>query len=186
MSKRKRVKRSHLRTYAAHVTRVPRTANQDIINSYHARVASVQGRKDRVEPIAGNTFTQVIPETRGLQDASEDYVIEHDKAGNPIEVKTPPPVRQAKPPAMDLVQKLHALYQTDWRQGIDDFHFVVRAKTADHTLKLFFSGSRYCWVYEAIGYAKRSAIYNSLNAAEAAFQTKIQYLEVWTLPSPPE
>lgn len=179
MGKRKRVKRSHLRTYAAHVTRVPRTANQDIINAYHARVASVHGRKDRVEPIAGNTFTQVIPQTRGLREPSEDYVIEHDKAGNPIEVKTPPP-RSIVKPTMNLVEKLHALYQTDWRQGIDDFHFTVRAKTSDHTLKLFFSGSRYCWVYEAVGYAKRSTIYNSLDAAEIAFQTKIQYIEVWT------
>lgn len=182
MSKRKRrLKRSHLASYAAHRVHVPRTANQDIINAYHERTRSVSGRKDQVEPIPNNTFMQVVPQRRGLRDPSEDYAIEHDKAGNPVKVKT-------KPARTMVIEKLHALWQSELqRQGIDDFeYFVVRVKTSTYTLKLFTSGNRYCWVREEGTYAKRSPIYNGKEKAEMAFNTTIPWIEVWTLTSPPE
>jgi hypothetical protein len=161
------------------MVRVPRIANRDIINAYHERTASVIGRKDRVEPIIDNTFTKVVPQTRGLREPSTDYKIEHDKAGNPIVVKTPP----AK---SVVVERLHLLWQGEWKQGIDDFHFIIKAKTANYTLKLFFSGNRYCWVYEADTYFKRSAIFNSKEAAELEFNNGIRYIKTEVKPLPPE
>jgi hypothetical protein len=198
MRKRHKEKRSHLAPFAASRVSVPRRANPEIIKEYHGRVQSVTGPKHDVSPISANTFTSPVPQTRGLVEPSKDYSVSYNKAGDPVHIQDPPPrsiiAELKKRLAEDegvAIERLHNLYQGEdrpddrgdgWRrQGIDDFNYIVWVRTAKFTVKLFFSGAKWVWVWEETTFAKRSIVYPSKEKAEFAFNTKtITWIEVYS------
>lgn len=195
MGKRKRYreKRAHLKPLSAERVRVPRRANPQIMKQYHDAVASVIGPKHQVIPDFNGPFMQDVPKTKGLQEASDDHDWEWEalEGGRWVKVKKTPAhqemadKRKAERTAIDTaIERLHLVWQSDFRQGINDFHHVVWVRSAKHILCLFFSGAQHIWVRFQDGYAKRSIIYSSRDRAEFALRSEtITWIDSWVLPS---
>lgn len=82
---------------------------------------------------------------------------------------------------MTQVQTLHQLWISDRHQGLNNFHYVLHVHPIWGRIKLFFSGARYLWVQEKLGYARLSIEYHGKAAAMRAYdRNRITWIERYT------
>lgn len=195
MSKRKRWRtrrRVFPRNYVSDLINVGRGPNKDALALYHDRVRTTFGPKHNLEPVQRNTFTKVIPETRGVVRPTyvDDGVdpVSHEFDPEHYGIKKPAQV----PPRKDVDKTLYTLkgeqkktihellrvwYSEGRGSGITVFNHIVVYMAKDEVLKLFFSGGTFLFVKELEG--KKAIVSVDYPTKDVAMQRLQQKLVYW-------
>lgn len=151
--------------------------------NYHGRSRSVVGPPNDKTLIRNNTWTKEIPETIGRVHHSyyaEDGSIIHAEE-TPKEI-----IKSNLRKSGSTIDRLRRQWvSTDGRgHGIDDFYPIVLSNKEGEKLKLFFSGTKFCFVEEHHGVCKISIIYRGKDRAmKAWWDGRVIWVETFKLES---